>query len=264
MIRIAAVGMIGLALAAPARAGEVTPHQAVYMLTLDDTQPTSDVQYAAGTLGYRWGEACDGWTIEQRYQLTLRSEGQQPEDIASSFVTWESKDGLRYRFNERKTRNGQVDEEIDGTASLKSPGGPGTAEFSKPSRKSFPLAAGTLFPTAHTLLLIKKGEAGENFVSAEVFDGSTFDGPVLISALISHGFPASDEVAEVKAPFLKRPSWNVRLGFYPDSSKQETPDYELGMRLLDNGISSSMTIDYGDYVIKATLKKIEALAKPAC
>ena len=36
------------------------------------------------------------------------------------------------------------------------------------------------------------------------------------------------------------------------------------MRLLANGVSSSMLIDYGDYSIKATLKKIEALPKPAC
>ena len=33
-------------------------------------------------------------------------------DIVSSFVTWESKDGLRYRFNQKQTRNGEVDQEI--------------------------------------------------------------------------------------------------------------------------------------------------------
>ena len=31
-----------------------------------------------------------------------------------------------------------------------------------------------------------------------------------------------------------------------------------------NGVSSSMLIDYGDYAVKATLKQIEALTKPAC
>ena len=35
-------------------------------------------------------------------------------DIMSSFVTWESKDGLRYRFNQKQTRNGEVDQDIRG------------------------------------------------------------------------------------------------------------------------------------------------------
>ena len=36
------------------------------------------------------------------------------------------------------------------------------------------------------------------------------------------------------------------------------------MRLLDNGVSQDMLLDYGDYVIRATLDEIEALPKPAC
>jgi hypothetical protein len=36
------------------------------------------------------------------------------------------------------------------------------------------------------------------------------------------------------------------------------------MRLLDNGVSQDMLIDYGDYSIKAKLDDIEALGKPSC
>ncbi len=243
----------------------MAPHRALYTLTLDHTKPSSHVIGASGSLGYEWGEACDGWTIEQRYKLGMQYEEDQPVEIASSFVTWESKDGLSYRFNERKTQNGQGDDEIKGTATLKADGSGGTAEFEKPKQQTFDLPAGSFFPTAHTLMLIKKGEAHESFVSAEVFDGSTFDGSVLISAVLGPTLPLSAPPdTEVKSPVLLHPSWNVRLAFFPDSNKQDEPDYELGMRLLADGVSSSMLIDYGDYVIKATLKKIEALPKPAC
>jgi hypothetical protein len=68
----------------------------------------------------------------------------------------------------------------------------------------------------------------------------------------------------VTSPLLLHPSWNVRLAFFPDSSQEAEPDYELGMRLVSDGVSSSMLIDYGDYQIRATLKRIEALPKPAC
>ena len=33
------------------------------------------------------------------------------------------------------------------------------------------LAPGVLFPTAHTLLLIERARAGDQFVSREIFDG---------------------------------------------------------------------------------------------
>ncbi len=88
---------------------------------------------------------------------------------------------------------------------------------------------------------------------------------MLISAIIGPTLPLSAPPDnDVKSPLLFRPSWNVHLAFFPDSSKVDQADYELGMRLLSNGISSSMAIDYGDYLINAALKKIEPLPKPAC
>jgi hypothetical protein len=256
---------LALVAAGGASAIDVSPHRALYTLSLDNAKPQSRVVAATGSLGYQWGEACDGWTIEQRYKLALQYEEEQPMQIESSFVTYESKDGLRYQFNEKKSTNGQGDEEIHGTATLKPNGGGGTATFEKPKQQNFDLPPGTLFPTAHTLMLIDKGEAKEKFVSAEVFDGSTFDGAVLISAIIGPTLPLSAPPDnDVKSPLLFRPSWNVHLAFFPDSSKVDQPDYELGMRLLSNGISSSMAIDYGDYLINAALKKIEPLPKPTC
>ena len=91
-----------LAIAAPAATGaEIAPHRALYSMTLGSARNNSGVVDARGTMDYEWGETCDGWTIEQRYRLKMRY-GETPDaDIVSSFVTWESKDGLRYRFNQK-------------------------------------------------------------------------------------------------------------------------------------------------------------------
>ena len=56
----------------------------------------------------------------------------------------------------------------------------------------------------------------------------------------------------------------MRLAFFPADQTAEKPDYELGMRLLDNGVSQDMVIDYGDYAISAKLDDIEPLGKPHC
>jgi len=271
----------------PAQAGtaapvQITAHRALYTMSLDHAKTDSGVTSAQGEMGYQWGESCEGWTVEQRYTLTIGYAESQDVNIVSNFVTWESKDGLRYRFNQKETRNGTVDEEIRGSAQLDGPGKGGTVTFEKPQPQTMKLPPGALFPSAHTILLIQKAEAGDNFVSRQVFDGATVEGAVLVSAVIgpkvdatvakasadpkSEPNPKSDPNQQGLAnnPILQRPGWHVRLAFFPADENAEKPDYELGMLLLDNGISRDMMIDYGDYTIRAKLNTIEPLGKPHC
>jgi hypothetical protein len=276
-----------------ASAVEIAAHRALYTMTLASSKTDSGVTGAQGEMGYEWGESCDGWTVEQRYELTINYAESQDVKINSSFVTWESKDGLRYRFNQKETRNGTVDEEIRGSAQLDGPGKGGTITFEKPQPQTMKLPPGALFPSAHTILLIQKAEAGENFISRQVFDGATVEGAVLVTAVIGPKIepntkagddpkaspgkvgPAPKPTTNAKDdpnadanslndPVLQRPGWKVRLAFFPADLKSDEPDYELGMLLLDNGVSRDMDINYGDYTIKAKLKKIEALGKPHC
>ena len=262
----------------PSTGIDITPHRALYTMGLAKAKTDSGVTGAQGEMGYQWGETCDGWTVEQRYELTINYAESQDVKIVSNFVTWESKDGLRYRFNQKESRNGTVDEEIRGSAQLDGPGKGGTITFEKPQPQTMKLPAGALFPSAHTILLIQKAEAGDNFVARQVFDGATVEGAVLVSAVISPKIePSTAKVAAdsdakpgpnpqelAKNPILQRPGWRVRLAFFPADPNAEKPDYELGMLLLDNGISRDMEIDYGDYTIQAKLAKIEPLGHPHC
>jgi hypothetical protein len=258
----------------PAAPVEIAGHRAIYTMSLAGAKNDSGVTGAHGEMGYQWGETCDGWTVEQRYTLTINYAESQDVKIVSNFVTWESKDGLRYRFNQKETRNGTVDQEIRGSAQLDGPGKGGAINFEKPQAQTMKLPAGALFPSTHTILLIERAQAGDNFVSRQVFDGATVEGAVLVSAVIgpkiepakmdADAKPAGSADPSLNDPVLQRPGWRVRLAFFPADQNAEKPDYELGMLLLDNGISRDMTIDYGDYKIKAKLNKIEALGRPHC
>jgi hypothetical protein len=244
-------------------AAEIAPHRALYTMILASSRTDSGVVDARGTMQYEWGESCDGWTIEQRYRLRMRY-GETPDaDIVSSFVTWESKDGLRYRFNQKQHRNGELDQDIRGEARLDAPGSGGVAEFIKPTPQTLKLMPGVLFPSAHTILLIDKASEGENFLSRQVFDGATDENAVQVSAAIGTKV-AADAAATNPSPLLERPGWRVRLAFFPADNSIEKPDYELGMHLLDNGVSREMLIDYGEYTIRAKLDDIEPLTKPNC
>jgi hypothetical protein len=254
-----------LALVVPSVAGaaDIMPHRALYTMNLSKAGGDAGVTGASGTMAYQWGEVCDGWTVEQRYRLKMGYAESADVSISSNFVTWEAKDGLHYRFNQKETRNGEDNEEIRGEAKLDGAGKGGTADFEKPAGKSFKLPPGVLFPSAHTIFLIEKAQAGENFISQNIFDGATPESAVLVSAVIGPKVEPDPEAAK-KSPLLNRPGWRVRLAFFPADPKAEKPDYELGMLLLDNGVSRDMVIDYGDYAIRAKLDDIEALPKPGC
>ncbi len=268
MDRLFAAGLpaaVALALfgAGSTGAAEIMPHRALYSISLTRTGGDAGVTGASGTMVYQWGEVCDGWTVEQHYRLKMGYSESPDVSIASSFVTWEAKDALRYRFNQKETRSGADDEETRGEAKLDGSGKGGAADFEKPSAKNVKLPSGVLFPSGHTIMLIGKAEAGDNFMSMQVFDGATAESAVLVSAVIGAKVEPDAEAAK-KSPLLDRPGWRVRLAFFPADHKAEKPDYELSMILLDNGVSRDMVIDYGDYAIRAKLDDIEALPKPGC
>src|ERR1044072_977181 len=115
---------------------EIAPHRALYSMSLGATHGDGGVTAASGTMAYQWGEACDGWTVEQRYRLKMGYAESPDVSISSNFVTWEAKDSLRYRFNQKETRSGGTDQEIRGEAKLEGAGKAGPGEFDKREMKS--------------------------------------------------------------------------------------------------------------------------------
>lgn len=256
-----------LGIGGTAWAVDIAPHRALYTMTLGTAKQSSGVVAADGNMSFEWGETCDGWTVEQRYKLNMHYSEESDVELTSNFVTWESKDGKRYRFYERKLKNGDVDEEVRGEATLDGEGKGGKVEFTKPDVSTLELAPGVIFPTAHTLLLIERAASGENFVAKKVFDGASNENAVDVTAVIGGAEPATAGAAEekLKSPLLARPSWRMRLAFFPAQAKSDDqPEYELGMRLLDNGVSRDMVLDYGDFAIRAKLDEIQPLPKPNC
>ncbi|MBV9523668.1 MAG: cell envelope integrity EipB family protein [Alphaproteobacteria bacterium] len=257
---------LSFGIAGAAQAVDIAPHRALYSMSLGTAKQNSGVVAAGGSMAFEWGETCDGWTVEQRYKLTMHYAEESDVELTSNFVTWESKDGLRYRFFQRKLKNGDVEDEVRGEARLDGKGQGGKVEFTKPTVSTLELPPGSLFPTAHTILLIERAAAGDQFVAAKVFDGASEENAVDVTAVIGAAQTADAGAAEasVKSPLLQRPSWRMRLAFFPADASADEPDYELGMRLLDNGVSRDMVLDYGDFAIKAQLDKIEAMPKPSC
>ena len=149
-------------------------HRAFYDLTLDRSR--GDVVSAHGTMGYEVIDACDGWAVRQRLSMTLTNTDGQDIEMVSDYATWESKDGLKFRFHMKQTTDTAVTNQTDGDAFLASTGGPGEVHYTVPEDSTKKLPPGTLFPMAHTSAILAAAEEHKRFLQLPLFDGTDDSG----------------------------------------------------------------------------------------
>lgn len=254
----AAVG----AMAAQAGPADLVPHRAIYSMGLSTMKSGSGIAAATGTMSYEFDDSCDGWVVENRIAITYAyTEGGQALST-TDFITWESKDGLHYKFRMRNTRDGQVTEDVEGAADLKGKGQGGIAKFSRPEPLSIPLPKGTLFPTEHTVRLLDAAQSGGRSFWRVVFDGSGTEGPYEVNALI--GGPSQAFPAKAADPLLASKAWPMRLAFFPVTSKEPLPNFEMALTYHPNGVSQEIVQSFKNFSLKGNLQSIEALPKKGC
>lgn len=256
-----------LALCAPATAetAEIASHRASYKLTLGAAHAGNDVAAITGAMFIEWREVCDGWTVSQRMRFQISTADGDRSDNDISFSSWEAKDGLSYRFTLRSLRDGDESETLRGRAALDGRGKGGKAVFAEPDGLEMALPAGTVFPTEHTLVLIRAAEAGETQLARTVFDGATQDGALDVNAILGPRLPPPGSEPRVTRQIGDRPAWSIRMAFFnPTAKSSAEPEYETSLKQQDNGVGRDYTFEYPDFSIKARLDALEALPKPDC
>jgi hypothetical protein len=242
-----------------AAAAEIAPHRASYTLSLGGSKSSSGVVAITGAMFIEWQEVCDGWTINQRMRFQMSDTDGERTDNDISFSSWEAKDGLSYRFTMRSSRDGEVTETLRGRAELG-----GKAAFNEPAGVELELPPGTLFPSEHTLVLIRAAEGGEKTFSKLVFDGATQDGAMEVNAVIGNVLGQLGTLPRISAEVGNRKAWRVRMAFFKTDGKSSEPEYETSLGLQDNGVGRDYTFEYPEFTIKSRLYLLEALPKPRC
>jgi hypothetical protein len=284
LIALGVIGSLGIIAAAPtatavlvkgqipptslkAEAAPITPHRAIYTMGLASVKNGSNITDVSGRMLFEWRDVCDGWAIQQHMQLHFTYADGDDQDVVSSELTWEAKDGKAYNFNIRRTTNGQETENYRGRAIQKADS-TDFVTYSVPEGKTLQLPAGTLFPTAHTELILQRASLGDKFFSRRVFDGSDESGSSDISAFISGPRALAQEAslsAQLKKnALLAEAAWPVHMAFFNIGTETGVPDYEMDLTLLPNGIARYMKIDYGDFSVNGNLEDLEALPPQKC
>ena len=269
---VAVISILGVALwvwpVIAAGAGvSIIPHRAAYELKLEQAVSGSNIVNVEGFMSYDWSRQCDGWTNDQRLFLAIQYPDKQTVKFKAVSVTWESGDGLRFRFKINREGMGQDDERIEGEATLEKLGGKGEILFDKPNKKRVRLPAGTLFPTQHTLLTLQKAIRGETFDRQVVFDGGDLKGAAAITTVFSA------KRAEIKLPkavkgYSPKPVYPMTLAFFPPESegghRDSLPQSELRIFYQADGIAPRIHLNYGDFKLRGDMIGFKKLPQPDC
>ncbi|MCS6853779.1 MAG: cell envelope integrity EipB family protein [Elioraea sp.] len=254
-----ALGAIAVILL-PAGSGEavsLASHRAGYRLALDTARPNPDVESAAGAMLYEVVDRCEGWTVEQRFTLQVVSRSGQAYEMASDYVTWEEKDGTRFRFRLRQATDGAVVQTLIGEARIDPATGAAEARYTAPDQQTIALPRGTMFPMQHTLRLLEAAERGARVFPAPIFDGTEEDGARDTNTVI---FARLAPDASHPQPALRPlPSFRVRIAFF-DPQGTGQPEYEIGIRYFANGVADDLRMDFGEFAVRGELVEYEELA----
>lgn len=261
-----ALGALVTALAAarPAAAFELMPHRAIYGITLASARSGSGIATVTGELLADWSESCAGWTLDHRSRLDVTYAPGGAIRLTSSVTTWESRDGLDYRFDVSNAANGRVTERIEGRATLSAPGRPGRVIYDVPAGRVDSLPAGTVFPTTHSVRILAAAENAPTMVSMPVFDGMTLDGAFSISAVVGRAKAPAKGFPRPLAALEGKLSWPLQMAFYPVAGHAAEPSHEIGMVMYDNGVGADLLLDFGDFKVRARLIRLEMSERPSC
>ncbi len=255
-----------LAFLAPAGAVtpvEITPHRAAYTFEMLSSEPSGGVSGVTGGMTFEWADACDGWALDQHYLIRITNNDGTNTEIRTSNATWESKDGLRYRFSVKRGRDGKLVEDLRGDARLEAAGSSGVVAFSRPKQEKIPLPEGTKFPTDFMLEQMRAARDGSSMPPKLVFEGGAMEGPQSVTTMIlPRRAPSKSGV--LKEPLGPNDVWPIYVAYFPAGNPGGTAETELTIEIQANGIVPSFVLDYGIFKLRAVLARVSALPDAGC
>lgn len=248
--------------AQPASARFLVPHRAIYDLSLDRASERSGITSVVGRMVYEFkGTPCEGYTTNFRYVTRISTdEASQLTDQQTS--TFEDGAGKTFRFATKSFIDQALDTEVKGTATH----GPDgiSVKLVKPDKADVTVRQ-AWFPTQHLVELLDKAEHGRNFYETNLFDASDkADRAMTTSVVVGERREATPDDPEYQAlgSLEHDRYWPVTIAYFDtggDKASAMQPIYSISLKLLDNGITRDLRMDYGEYALKGRLVNLTLL-----
>jgi len=249
---------------------EFRPHRAVYDITFDHATPGSGVADMSGRMVYEMtGSRCEGYEQNMRFvtRMTNQEGVSQINDLRTS--SFENLATHHLRFSSSQYENQKLSESSQGSAGPANGATFTEVKLTKPAKKTVKLPSDIYFPIQHSLALLKAAQAGQIIFRANLYDGSDKGEKFYeTNAVIGErAKPGSIKVAGKNGVKLnRRASWPISIGYFEPGPAQTdaVPTYELAFRFYENGVSTNLYIDYGDFAIRGDLKELTFLKESKC
>ncbi len=239
---------------------QLSPHRAFYKMSTKQTAFSAAPVNVEGRLTFEMRELCASWTVEQRYVMLYQRDDGSETQINTFLSSWEEKTGERYKFFVKRDESDGVEKVIEGEAIVPKNDTDGNVKFLKPELKQITLNTGTLFPAGHTVALIKAAKSQKKIVMNFLFDGTEVEPAALVNSIIGVQKTYVGGLAQLD----KTTYWPIRMAFFLAEKQKLEPEYEITIRLHDNGVVSGLILDYGDLIIDVELVEIDYLRRPSC
>ena len=248
------------------------PHRAIYDLSLDSVQSGSGVAGVNGRIVYELsGNACEGYAQSMRFVTqTLNQEGDvQTTDLRTS--SWEEVPARRLRFSTSTFQNEIAAEQTQGVAKRTQASGAATVALVRPEKREAKLSGNIYFPIQHSMAIIQAARAGRTILAADLFDGSETGDKIYatstaIGRQLKPGAGPVVSLAKGTADLDRVPSWPISVSYFPTTQGpgDTIPLYEMSYRFHENGVTSALRINHGDFAIKGELKELTYFEPSPC
>ncbi|MCM5560040.1 EipB family protein [Pleomorphomonas sp. JP5] len=264
LFRSAAIACVFAGSAAPALAGGLVPHRVAYDLALESNTQMSDFAVnMKGRMVYEFtGDACQGYTVNFRFVLeTGDSEGNSAiTDLRNR--NFESGDGRSFDFRSQTFVNEVQTEDVNGAAVRD--GDKVDVKLKLTEDAEFTIDKPVMFPTAQLIKTIAEAEKGTTVFSDDIYDGSDGGQHVFHTSTVI-GSPRTTPPDESEKAIGNFRRWPVTVSYFgTEAGGDQPPDYSISFDLWENGVSSKMRLDYGDFVLSGKIVHLELLPETAC
>ena len=265
-VSVALLALLGQLAAAQAQS--LAPNRALYVFEPSKASQGGGTIPLDGRIAYELtGNDCAGYEVDSRVANIYANDNTQRR-LDTAAATFESGDGKKFEVRQTQYVNKVAGQEEHITVA-RAEDGAGSGKISGSKKIDFSLKPEVLFPSAYEKKLIALALKGEKHDASLVFDGSdsekVFRAVALIGEFHAPGSNPIDNANPAAAPLLNGKSWTMSISYFPAADdKTETPDYQTDFTMYENGITSDMIVDYGDYALRGKLAKLEMLPTEPC
>lgn len=243
--------------AAEARAAGLTPHKAIYDLSLADPANRGGIVAAEGRLVMELQDLCDDWASSERMVLRLSGAEGSRSLFDYRFSSLEAKDGGAYRFTTSTLADGREIEKREGRI-VTGQDGRRVATFKTPKAPDLALPEGTNFPASQLSAVIAAAAEGRRSFEGLLFDGVS-DKPLSLGAA---AISPIEDGPEPPAGLEGLARWRVSAAYFELDEPDGRPSYEVTFDLYENGVAARMTMAYEDFTLNAQVADLSI--RPPC